>query len=382
MNQGEQLDILAHYRQIAEDKESVWLYGNAAFSKDHKRLAGPEDDHRLPYKRDVDRILHSKAYARYIDKTQVVYLIDNDHITHRGLHVQLVSSFARGIAEILRLNLALVEAIGLGHDVGHAPFGHEGEGYLSALSMEYQNIPFSHPLQSCRLFSEIEPLNLGLAVYDGFLCHDGGMAGPVYAPKFGKTWEDHIQDKAHKRLHPEDNIMPGTMEGCLVKLSDTISYLGRDIEDAINLGIINREDIPQTCLGNSNRVILGKLAADIIRHSYQKDYIALSEESYEALRILRRFNFQHIYSHPKLKVESVKIKSSYRFLFDWLLHDYKASADKSYLWNNYLANKSQKYLSQTSPVQFVIDYIAGMTDNFFVRTLEKIMIPKKIDWDL
>lgn len=375
------MDILAHYRQIAEAKEGEWLFFKAAFSKDHQRLDGAEDDHRMPYKRDVDRILHSKAYARYIDKTQVVYLIDNDHITHRGLHVQLVSSFARGIAEILRLNMALVEAIGLGHDVGHAPFGHEGEGYLSALSEEYGNGIFAHPLQSCRLFTEIEPLNLGLAVHDGFLCHDGGMSSPKFVPSYGKTWADHQTDKEQKKLKPSLNIMPTTLEGCLVKLCDTISYLGRDIEDAIQLGILQREEIPRTCLGVTNREILGNLAADIIRQSYQKDYIALSDEFYEALKVLRRFNFQKIYTHPRLKVESTKIKECYRYLFEWLLRDYENSDKRSYLWKYFLNNKSDKYLTETNKIQMVIDYIAGMTDNFFVRTIEKIMVPKKINWE-
>jgi len=381
MNKKTSPDILTQYRQRAELKETDWLFRQAAFSKDHSRLQGTEDDHRMPYKRDVDRILHSKAYARYIDKTQVVYLIDNDHITHRGLHVQLVSSFARGIAEILQLNLALVEAIGLGHDVGHAPFGHEGEGYLSELSLEYNGIPFSHPLQSCRLFSSIEPLNLGLAVYDGFLCHDGGMTMPRLMPRFGKSWEDHHQEKESKKYRPDDHFMPGTLEGCLVKLCDTISYLGRDIEDALNLGIIKREDVPQTSLGITNREILGNLAADIIRHSYQKDYIALSEESFDGLRILREFNFKCIYHHPKLKVESSKIRSAYRYLFEWLLKNLEEQAPESYLGKHFLINKSENYLSQTNSKQVVVDYIAGMTDNFFVRTLEKIMIPKKIDWD-
>ncbi|WP_068466851.1 deoxyguanosinetriphosphate triphosphohydrolase family protein [Candidatus Protochlamydia phocaeensis] len=373
------IDTLAYYRQVAEQKEQDLLFPQAAFSKNHTRFEGAEDDHRMPYKRDVDRILHSKAYSRYVDKTQVVYLVENDHITHRSLHVQLVSSFARGIAEILRLNLDLVEAISLGHDVGHAPFGHEGEGYLSALSIEHDNGPFCHPLQSCRLFTEIEPLNLGLAVYDGFLCHDGGMGGPVLAPSFGKTWDDHFREKKQKKSHPDNNIMPGTLEGCLVKLCDTMSYIGRDIEDAINLGILKREDIPQTFLGTTNREILGVLAADIIQHSYNKDYIAISEKSYEALRTLRRFNFKQIYVHPKLKVESSKIKHSYRILFEWLLEDLEAGKEQSYLWKNYLHKRNEKYLSQTSSVQMVIDYIAGMTDNFFVRTLEKIIVPSKIE---
>lgn len=376
---AETIDTLAHYRRVAEQKEEQSLFAKAAFSKEHHRLDGPEDDHRMPYKRDVDRILHSKAYSRYVDKTQVVYLVDNDHITHRSLHVQLVSSFARGVAEILRLNLDLVEAIALGHDVGHAPFGHEGEGYLSALSIEYDNGPFSHPLQSCRLFTEIEPLNLGLAVYDGFLCHDGGMGGPVLAPNFSKTWEDHFREKKQKKNHPDSNVMPGTLEGCLVKLCDTMSYVGRDIEDAISLGILERSDVPRTFLGATNREILGVLAADIIKHSYNKDYIAISEEAYEALRTLRRFNFKHIYIHPKLKVESSKIKHSYRILFEWLLRDLEANKEQSYLWKHYLCKRSEKYLSQTSAVQMVIDYIAGMTDNFFVRTLERVIVPSKIE---
>lgn len=372
-------DVLLTYRKLAEKKEQELLFSKAAFSRDHNRFEGPEDDHRMPYKRDVDRILHSKAYSRYVDKTQVVYLVENDHITHRNLHVQLVSSFARGIAEILRLNLDLVEAIALGHDVGHPPFGHEGEGYLSALSIEHDNGPFVHALQSCRLFSEIETLNLGLTVYDGFLCHDGGMGGNILVPAYGKTWDDHAKDKKQKKNYPDKNIIPGTLEGCLVKLCDTMSYVGRDIEDAINLGILTRDEVPRTILGRTNREILGYLAADIITNSYEKEYIAVSEEAYEALKTLRRFNFKHIYVHPKLKVESTKIKRSYRILFDCLLENLTTNKEQSYIWMNYLYKRSDKYLQNTSPVQMVIDYISGMTDSFFIRTLEKVIVPQKIE---
>ncbi len=371
-------DVLSLYQEAAERKEETLLFPKASFSKDHSRLEGQDADHRMPYKRDVDCILNSKAYSRYVDKTQVIYLVDNDHITHRSLHVQLVSSFARSIAEILRLNLHLVEAIALGHDVGHPPFGHEGEGYLSALSVEYDNGPFCHSMQSCRLFSEIEPLNLGLGVYDGFLCHDGGMSGNILIPSFGKTWEDHLKDRKQKKGHPDSNILPGTLEGCLVKLCDTMCYIGRDIDDAVNLGIIDRKDVPRTTLGITNSEILGVLSADIIHHSYNKEYIAISDEAYEDLRQLRRFNFQHIYTHPKLKVESSKIKHGYRILFEWLLHDLEAHKEQSYMWTHFLHKRSNKYLSQSQTVQMVIDYISGMTDQFFVRTLEKIFIPSKI----
>lgn len=372
-------EILEDYRRIAENNEQQLLNPQASLSKNHSRLHPEPADHRLPYKRDVDRIVHSKAYARYGDKTQVVYLVENDHITHRALHVQLVSSFSRGIAEILHLNLDLVEAIALGHDVGHAPFGHEGENYLSALSMEYGNGPFTHPLQSCRLFSEIEPLNLGLAVYDGFLCHDGGMCGTNCAPHFGKTWQDHHKEMEQKKKAPEKNIWPGTLEGCLVKLCDTMSYLGRDIEDAIHLGILNREQVPKTILGNTNREILSVLASDIISMSYGKDYIALSEEVYEAMRQLRVFNFKHIYVHPKLKVESKKVQRSYRILFQMLLDDLEKNPNSCFIWKNFLHNKSEAYLLKTGSVQKVVDFISGMTDSYFIRTVEALVVPKRIE---
>jgi dGTPase len=371
-------EILLEYRKEAEEKEELYLHKKAALSKDHCRYLEREDDHRLPYKRDVDRIIHSKAYNRYGDKTQVVYLIDNDHITHRSLHVQLVSSFAKGIAEILRLNLNLVEAIALGHDVGHPPFGHEGEHYLSTLSNEYGNGFFSHPLQSCRLFTELEPLNLGLNVYDGFLCHDGAMNGTILKPEFGKTWKDHFKERESKKENPDLNLMPSTLEGCLVKICDTMSYVGRDIEDAIQLKLITRNQIPETILGKSNREILAALAQDIIQMSYNQDYIALSEPAYQALKTLRQFNFRNIYIHPKLKIESKKVKTSYRIVFELLLEDFNKHQEKSYLFLNFLESKADSYLEKTTPVQKVVDYISGMTDNFFIKTLEALAVPKQI----
>lgn len=372
-------DFFINFRRTAESNEELFFHPKAALSKNHSRFFGLEDDHRLPYKRDVDRIIHSKGYSRYTDKTQVVYLVENDHITHRSLHVQLVSSFARGIAEILGLNLDLVEAIALGHDVGHPPFGHEGEEYLSELSIEFGQGVFAHPWQSCRLFTDIEPLNLGLAVYDGFLCHDGGMSGTKLVPRYNKTWDEHFVDKAQKIAEPEKNLIPATLEGCLVKLCDTMSYVGRDIEDAISLGILKREQIPSTFLGITNREILAHLAQDIIRMSYQQDYIEISEEAFQALKTLRNFNFQHIYMDPRLKVESKKIERSYRILFETLLDDFKKNNQNSYIWQKFLRNKCEKYLNESDPIRMVIDYIAGMTDNYFVRTLEKLIVPKHIE---
>lgn len=379
MKKDLELDNLFTFREYAQQKEEESLFGKAAFSRDHNRYHGKEDDHRLPYKRDVDRIIHSKAYARYVDKTQVVYLVENDHITQRGLHVQLVSNFARGIAEILGLNLDLVEAIALGHDVGHPPYGHEGEGYLSELSEEHGCGVFAHPWQSCRHFSEVEPLNLGLCTYDGFLCHDGGMSGTRLEPRFGKTWDDHFKDKEQKMADPDKNIIPGTLEGCLVKICDTMSYLGKDIEDAIQLGIITRDQVPQTILGKANRQLLNILARDIIEHSYGKEYIEMSQDAYDSLKIIRKFNFENIYLHPKLKHESKKIRRSYRILFAHLLDDLEKNGENSYIYQQFLDNKNPRYLSETPPTRMVIDYIAGMTDHYFVRTLQKLIVPSRID---
>lgn len=366
---------LADFRQQVEVRELQAFHDKAAFSKEHSRYFGSEDDHRLPYKRDVDRIVHSKAYSRYIDKTQVVYLVENDHITHRSLHVQLVSNFARGIAEILQLNLDLVEAVALGHDVGHPPFGHEGEEYLSKISQEHGQGVFAHPWQSCRLFTHIEPLNLGLAVYDGFLCHDGGMKSTKLHPRFGKTWEDHFADLEKKMFDPNENIIPGTLEGCLVKLSDTMSYLGRDVEDAISLGIITRDQVPKTILGTTNREILSNLATDMIKNSYNQDFIAISDDVYEALIALRKFNFKEIYMYPKLKLESIKVERSYKILFEILLEDFDKNQENSYIWKSFLHNKTEKYREETSSVRMVIDYISGMTDSFFCSNLGKTHRP-------
>lgn len=375
---GSRKEVFQQLRQTIEDNEDKVLMARAALSRDHRRPDGAEDDHRLPYKRDVDRIIHSKAYARYVDKTQVVYLVENDHITHRSLHVQLVSNFSRGIAEILRLNLDLVEAIALGHDVGHPPFGHEGEGYLSELSIENGNGAFAHSAHSCRLLSQIEPLNLGEAVYDGFLCHDGGMRQHRLIPLFGKSWNEHMAERRQRRIMPDSDFRPATLEGCLVKLCDTMSYVGRDIEDAIHLGILTRDKVPETILGTSNREILSVLACDVIEQSYNREYITISDEVRDALVQLRTFNFDKIYSFPKLKVESVKIKRSYRILFDLLLEDLEKNRDASYIARNFLSSRTPAYLEETCAVQMVIDYIAGMTDSYFVKTLHKLFLPSQI----
>lgn len=339
----------------------------------------PEDDCFWPaFKLDAERIIQSKAFRRYTDKTQVVYLVENDHLTHRALHVQLVSSFARGLAEMLGLNVHLVEAISLGHDVGHPPFGHEGEGYLSELTQELGLGAFSHAHQSCRLFSEIEPLNLSFYTYDGFLCHDGGMKQPKCEPLFNKSWKEHASECQLRKIDPERDFRPASLEGALVKMCDTISYLGKDIEDAITLGIIKREELPQTILGTQNTQILERCGRDLVSASRGNDFIALSDDAFSALKTLRKFNFERIYNNPALKVESQKIRAAYRYLFEMLLDDFEKRGELSHLWTHFLHSKKCAYQASVKPAQKVVDYIAGMTDNYFIAIFEKLMVPQKI----
>jgi dGTPase len=331
-----------------------------------------------PYKQDVERIIHSKAFRRYTDKTQVVYLVDNDHLTHRSLHVQLVSCFARGLAEMLGLNVHLVEAISLGHDVGHPPFGHEGEGYLSELCQELGLGAYSHAAQSCRLFLEIEPLNLTFYTYDGFLCHDGGMRQSLCTPNLTKSWHDFFAECEKRKKAPECDLVPASKEGALVKMCDTISYLGKDIEDAISIGIIEREELPCTILGKTNREILERAGSDLVQTSLHQPHIALSGEVFGALKELRTFNFERIYRHPALKVESEKIRSSYRYLYEHLYQDFQKKECESILSKHFLDSRTDEYKKSASLERQLVDYIAGMTDSYFLRLFQKLIVPQKI----
>ncbi|MFP4522361.1 MAG: deoxyguanosinetriphosphate triphosphohydrolase family protein, partial [Fibrobacterota bacterium] len=205
---------------------------------------------RPRYAVDSDRILHSRSFTRYIDKTQVFYAFENDHLTHRVLHVQLVSKIARTIGRILRLNEDLIEAVALGHDIGHTPFGHEGEKYLSDICEKKGIGNFRHNIHSVRMLSGVENrglgLDLSLQVFDGILCHDGESTDDVLVPKSGKTWASHESDIEKMTLDRSVSTpMPMTTEGCVVRFADTIAYIGRDVEDAIALNIIKRSDLPK-----------------------------------------------------------------------------------------------------------------------------------------
>ena len=343
------------------------------------RRTPEENDFFLPYQTDVQKILYSKAYARYADKTQVVYLFPHDHISSRGLHVQLVSFFARFVGEKLQADLDLIEAISLGHDMGHAPFGHEGEMYLSELSRENGCGVFSHARQSCRIAKEIENLNLTFAVLDGFLTHDGGMKEADIAINPDKNWKTHEEELAMRLVDPEVDLKPCSLEAALVKICDTACYLQRDLQDALTLGIVASDEVPDTLFGRNAGKITRIVGEDIVESYAKKKRLCLSRRVFENLQQIRTFNFAHIYVHESLKTESRKIHTVYRLLFSILLDEWKQKARDSLLWKHYLHNKLVEYIESNRPEQLVIDYIAGMTDGYFLRLFQSLYVPKTIN---
>jgi dGTPase len=349
----------------------------------------PEDrverGHRQNFSLDGDRILHSLAYTRYIDKTQVFYLIDNDHITHRVLHVQYLSKIGREIGRFLRLNEDLIEAIALGHDIGHAPFGHDGERYLSAICQRHGIGTFQHNVQSVQFLDRIERKgrgwNLSLQVLDGILCHDGEIHEESLRPQPDKSFADLDGEMERKTHAPDYPLVPMTLEGCVVRLADTISYIGRDIEDAIRLNLIQREDIPESCvarLGNTNGAIVYNLVEDVIQDSLERDAVGLSREVSEALCELKTFNYNRIYRNPKIKREVEKIGRMFETLFEIYLEDFTRENRDSALFSGFLDGMSRDYLDSHAPAEVVRDFVAGMTDEYFMRQCALRLLPQRM----
>lgn len=341
--------------------------------------------HRQHFSLDADRILHSLAYTRYIDKTQVFYLVDNDHITHRVLHVQFLSKIARDVGRFLGLNEDLIEAIALGHDIGHAPFGHDGERYLSDMCHRHGIGGFQHNVQSVRFLDRIERKgrgwNLSLQVLDGILCHDGEIHEQSLRPQAGKTFADLDREMELKNNDPSANLTPMTLEGCVVRLADTISYIGRDIEDAIRLNLISRDEIPLNCatlLGTTNGAIVYNLVEDVIKNSMERDGVGFSREVSETLRELKSFNYERIYQNPKIKGEVGKIGRLVETLFELYLEDFDKENRESDLFSGFLDGMSREYLDSHSPAEVVRDFIAGMTDEFFMRQCQLRLLPQRM----
>jgi dGTPase len=347
--------------------------------------------YRQSYAQDADRILHSRAYARYIDKTQVFCLIRNDHITHRVLHVQLVSRIARTIGRFLHLNEDLIEAVSLGHDIGHPPFGHAGEHVLSELCREHGLPGFQHNIQSVRALEKLERKgrgwNLSLQTLDGILCHDGEVHGTSLSPAPKRGFADFDHELADKSADPKTELRPMSLEGCVVRMADTVAYIGRDIEDAIILGLIRRSDLPASCvrlLGETNGSIVYTLVTDLIRNSRvplpggnrndEIGYISFSEEVSSALQDLKTFNYEKIYLTEQTQKHMPMVAHCYRELFAYYLNHLARDTGRDLDVDLFNGCQQDESSAQAAPAR-VRDFIAGMTDDYFLRQAEAIGCP-------
>ena len=339
-----------------------------------KEVNDDRENIRPVFFRDIDKIIHSLGYTRYIDKTQVFSFTKNDHVTHRVLHVQLVSKIARTIGRSLRLNEDLIEAIALGHDIGHSPFGHKGEKYLNDICVKEKIGYFCHNAQSVRVLKDLEGLNISCQTLDGILAHNGEILINEYRYNKEKTEKEFIKD-LYNAFNEEDysrKIVPMTLEASVVRLSDIIAYIGRDIEDAIKIGIIKREDLPKSItdvLGDNNSKIVDTLIKDIIVNSFEKPYLTFSDRVFDSLMNLKEWNYENIYASE----EANKNQDIVKELFYDLYYCYLNKIEKND-YSNENISQSEKNLydfieqrdKDTSVKRAIIDYIAGQTDQYFL----------------
>lgn len=345
----------------------------ATKDSEYIRLKNETEDLRPAFFRDIDRIIYSFSYTRYLDKTQVFSFKNNDFISKRMTHVQLVSKIARTIGRALSLNEDLIEAIALGHDIGHCPLGHTGEVFLDKICKRENIGRFNHNVQSVRNFITIDNngngSNLCIQTLDGILSHNGEFISSEYYPK-KKTKEEFLKEyeSCYENNFKNDILIPMTLEGCVVRISDLIGYLGRDIEDAIRLKLIKEEDIPKhlvDSLGKTNREIVNTIVSDIIENSYNKPYIKLSENVYKSIIELKDFNYKNIYYKAYTKEEKEYYEHAFNKLYDVY---YKAiiNNDKTNKIYSYLEEQNEEYQKENKK-RIVIDYIAGMTDDYFIN---------------
>lgn len=342
------------------------------------------EDLRPNFFHDSDKIIHSYCYSRYIDKTQVFYLVENDHITHRVLHVQLVAKIARTIGRFLNLNEDLIEAISLGHDVGHTPFGHDGEKIISAFLQEQGAGVFEHNVQSFRFFHDLEAygkgLNLTAQVLDGIICHNGEILQNSYGCDRSKTPEKLLIEyrESLKGDFKSKDMVPMTLEGCVMRISDVIAYVGRDIEDAIILKLVERESLPREVtevLGNKNGEIVDTLIKDLVNNSIDKEMLSFSPAVYDALNCLKDWNYKNIYQNPKKSTQDEKIKTMFWAVLAECLEE--LGSDKKVTGINHWFNSmSAEYKEMTPKPRVVADYVSGMTDDYLMNAYKEIVIPK------
>lgn len=332
-----------NYREIFEQREKQMLSPYAALACNTKGRAVPEAEsaHRTAFARDRDRIIHSKAFRRLKHKTQVFLSPTGDHYRTRLTHTLEVCQISRTIARCLFLNEDLTEAVALGHDLGHTPFGHAGERVLN----EICPFDFNHNEHSVRVCQKLEKegkgLNLTYEVLDGILCHTG--------PKLADT-----------------------TEGQIVRLADKIAYINHDIDDAIRAGILTENDLPKEAvkiLGARQSTRINAMVTGTINASTDSAIIKMTDDTQYAFDLLHEFLFSNVYLGSKAKVEETKAQGIIEMLYNYYVSNYEK-----------IPLEYQKTVKDEGVERAVCDYISSMTDGFAVDTFEKLFVPSS--WDV
>lgn len=424
--------------RIREDRKAHWDNPYACRDEDIIRRQGDHDRTRLwrpAFVMDVEKIMHNPYYNRYSDKTQVFSFYKNDDISRRALHVQLVSRIARNIGRALHLNEDLIEAIALGHDIGHTPFGHAGERMLNDIYRQHTGRFFNHNVHSVRVLDKLVQRNVSFQVLDGVLCHNGELELSAYRPARpgGADGEAASKDKGvqcfkaldariedcYTREEANREQIPCTLEGCVMRVSDIIAYLGKDRQDAERLGLLPKDTAYiNDRIGTSNAEIINNMIVNIIEYSYGKDCLCMTADYFEAFSRAKNENYKLIYRHEKL--ESVyqgticpmceqiyecllkeaeqlrRIAQGYesRQAFDMpeqnrrFLEMLEPSAGSLFLFQQYIKviydinaysqtfDLREYLLSDANDI--IVDFIASMTDDYFIDLYDYLFPDSKL----
>lgn len=342
--------------------------------------------HRPPFVRDIDKILNVAPYNRYAGKTQVFSFVRNDDISRRGLHVQLVARTARTIARMLGLNEDLTEAIALGHDLGHTPFGHAGERILNNLYHADTGRFFNHNVHSVRVLDTLYARNVTLQTLDGILCHNGESSQQEFLRDETHDFEtfDELAEACSIDQSVIATLRPSTLEGCVVRISDMIAYVGKDRQDAVGVGSLADDGVfSDGAVGTQNAEIINNLTVDIVEHSYMHDRIAMSEEAFCSLKTAKAENYERIYlADEQGDVYKEQIEPMFAELYETILADLAAGDENAPVYKHFIEKiEGQRRLyderapyRDEEPHRIAVDYLAGMTDEYFLAA-HRFMCP-------
>ena len=386
---------MSNYKTLSKDIENLIIKDRKEntlpkfYCEDSSAFRRKDNEHDYPsvwrsnFIRDVDKILHCPFYNRYADKTQVFSLYKNDDITRRALHVQLVSRTARTIGKTLNLNLDLIEAISIGHDIGHTPFGHTGERFLSQIFLNKAGRIFNHNIHSVRVLDKIFPLNLTLQTLDGIASHNGELELEKYSPSSPCTFSEFDKKIESCYLDAKNSLtlIPFTLEGAVMRIADIIAYLGKDRHDAEKGKLLLSLPFSDEGIGVINAEIVNNLIVNVIENSYNKPYIKMDKECFNALNKAKRDNYEHIYLDKSQTESDLTLLKMMEEIYSKLLSDLKNGNQSSTIFTHHINYVDKPYYRRTSPYQeedknqIVVDYIASMTDDYFIE-LYKHLFPK------